>query len=270
MNEINAGAARGRRAAGGFTLVELLVVIAIIAMLMGLLLPAVQRVREAAARMQCGNNLKQIGIALHSYHDIEGSLPPTRLSDIHATWAVLILPYIEQDNLYRQWNLIAMYYDQTDTARLTQVPTYFCPSRRNPHTPPTASVAGDFNDDIWPFGQQTPGALGDYAVCTGTDNCDGADCAGARNGAFRVGWDQFNNYVGAVRFAEITDGLSNTYAFSERARGVTPAKTRRRVGAAIDPHSPSRAQKSRVWAVGIAASLPKNLGFSALPASSRQ
>jgi prepilin-type N-terminal cleavage/methylation domain-containing protein len=207
VNTVKAKGPRGRR---GFTLVELLVVIAIIAMLIGLLLPAVQRVREAAARMQCGNNLKQIGIALHMYNDTEKHLPTSRLSDIHATWAVLIMPYVEQDNLYKQWVLPAMYYDQSDVARLTPVPIYFCPSRRTKDTPPMASVAGDYNDDIWPFGPHVPGALGDYALSTGTDNCDGADCAGAINGVARTGWDQFNQPVGPVGFNEITDGLSNT------------------------------------------------------------
>lgn len=200
----------------GFTLVELLVVIAIIAVLVGLLLPAVQKAREAGCRVSCGNNLKQIGLALQMYHQDKKTLPTSRLSDLHATWAVLIMPYLEQDNLYKQWNLPLTYYDQSDVARMTPVPVYFCPSRRGPNGPPPFSIAGDQNDDFGPLGPHTPGALGDYAGCTGTDNCDGADCSGAVNGAFRVGFDQFSRLVGPVTFAEITDGLSNTIFVGEK------------------------------------------------------
>jgi hypothetical protein len=151
------------------------VVIAIIGLLIGLLMPAVQKAREAANRVSCANNLKQIGLAMHHYHLNFHRLPPRALlagpadanQSAGATWAVLIMPFLEQDNLYRQWDLSRRYYDQNDQARLTPVKSYFCPSRRS------ASGLGSISGDqaILSGGSldnNVSGALGDYAASLGT------------------------------------------------------------------------------------------------------
>jgi prepilin-type N-terminal cleavage/methylation domain-containing protein len=152
----------------GFTLIELLVVISIIGLLMGLTLPAVQKAREAGDRLRCANNLKQIGLALHHYELNEKHLPPTVSSFQGASWMVLIMPYLEQGPLYQRWDLSRTYYKQSDVARLTTVPIYFCPSRRMPNGSPAASISGDFpctdpREDL-----HLPGALADYAASLGT------------------------------------------------------------------------------------------------------
>src|SRR5271166_2267293 len=137
---------RSRPLRPGFTLIELLVVIAIIAVLIGLLLPAIQKVREAANRMSCQNNLKQIGLALHNYHGVNQVFPqaykplpspdptaPPGTGTCGASAFTLILPYIEQDNVYRQIDvtraaLSAPNMPPANPAYSTAIKTFLCPS----------------------------------------------------------------------------------------------------------------------------------------------
>ena len=140
----------------GFTLVELLVVIAIIGILIGMLLPAVQQVREAARRADCLNKLRQIGLATHMFHDTNNAFPPARLTappdgaddDCRngcASWFVRILPHVEQGNMYAQWDLALDYSQQPESATATPIPTFLCSTR---HTISNANAA----DTIVPVG----------------------------------------------------------------------------------------------------------------------
>jgi prepilin-type N-terminal cleavage/methylation domain-containing protein len=148
----------------GFTLIELLVVIAIIGMLIALLLPAVQKSREAARSAHCKNNLKQMGIAINNFHDQRRELPPSRNYDHYMSWAFLILPHLESVNLFKNWDPTLKYYYQTDTARQTAIPTYYCPARRSQ---PMNSIQND--DILSPFetSGHVPGTVSDYACSAG-------------------------------------------------------------------------------------------------------
>ena len=214
-----------------FTLVELLVVIAIIGVLVALLLPAVQAAREAARRMQCQNHLKQLGLGVHNFEDINKTLPHTRM-DNRYTWAVEIMPFIEQQTTFANWNLTKSYYTQTAAARLATIPIYFCPSRRSHKLGTSGSISvapNDVQDNT--TNAPVPGALADYAVCVGSTGrdywWDGPGSSGGDNtllktrGAFRMmnNWSTNTPQPSTVpgrRVAEITDGTSNTIWIGEK------------------------------------------------------
>jgi len=229
----------------GFTLIELLVVIAIIAILIGLLLPAVQKVREAANRMRCQNNLKQLGISVHSYHDANSFFPPVRIAggDGWGTWIVLILPYMEQGNVFDLWNLQLKYASQPAAVQQAQIKTLYCPSRRGPTTLSTSEpFAAADNGAVPPWNStgtenrfsaanNPPGSMTDYAACVGdfrgvANNLNGAWFSSNANGVIIVGrvpstpaqgsTTPIPSFIGDVKMTSISDGTSNTFLIGEK------------------------------------------------------
>ncbi|UUO07761.1 DUF1559 domain-containing protein [Blastopirellula sp. J2-11] len=189
----------------GFTLVELLVVIAIIGVLIALLLPAVQQAREAARRSQCMNNLKQMGLAVHNFHDTYGHLPPSRIKANYLGWSALLMPFMEQQNLFDQIDLKLPYKDQTTAVQQASIGGYICPSRHS---------AGDLTTEAQ-TDQADLGAAWDYA------NCDG-DGVGSTfrmitcTGMLIVADGDQNKYRSVTGMRDVTDGLSNTIMIGER------------------------------------------------------
>ncbi|QDT78224.1 Type II secretion system protein G precursor [Gimesia maris] len=215
----------------GFTLIELLVVIAIIAILIALLLPAVQQAREAARRSQCKNNLKQIGLALHMYHDTVNALPPGWIAQHPTTnqpywlgrpgwgWASRVLPYLEQQNV--QDNLIDFDLPMLDsfheTVRTTSIPVFICPSDPGdttfvlkPGPMPMPNYSAGFTDTRVPKSNYA-GVFGSVRMIDA--GCPTGACVG--NGSFVL--------QKAFRFRDFTDGLSTTLIVGERSSEYSTA-----------------------------------------------
>ena len=204
----------GRRSAG-FTLVELLVVIAIIAMLVTLLLPAVQSAREAARRSQCSNNIRQIGLALLNFESAYGKLPPSRYKNRHPSWFAIVLPFVEGQNEFDLWSLDKEYYHRDNTlARETIIPSFRCASKdSNPLT--TESISDGPSS--------TRGAVGDYAGNAGNNQRGGNQFWRPGANGTIITADLFDDqgnpstqWDSDITFKRITDGLSKTFFAGEK------------------------------------------------------
>jgi prepilin-type N-terminal cleavage/methylation domain-containing protein/prepilin-type processing-associated H-X9-DG protein len=206
----------------GFTLVELLVVIAIIALLIGLLIPAVQKIREAANRMSCQNNLKQLGLALHNYHGVEDCFPPGMLSaelnvsEADYTGFTLLLPHLEQDNLRRLYNLAERWHDRSNFQAVgTEIKLFFCPSNRTRGSIDLAPHAAEWSVVLPPRA-----ASCDYAFCRGANGTlfrDWERIPLAVRGVFNIRLPGLPR--SGVRLADMRDGTSSTIAIGDAAGG---------------------------------------------------
>jgi prepilin-type N-terminal cleavage/methylation domain-containing protein/prepilin-type processing-associated H-X9-DG protein len=234
-----------------FTLIELLVVIAIIAILIGLLLPAVQKVREASARTKCLNNLKQLGLAMHNYEGTNGKLPPlypgtapgSTTFDYKYTWSVFaqLNPYLEQTNIYNAMDLKQPMYDASNNitaanqfAVVQIIPIFLCPSDRGV---PVSSAYGV--TDMGPT---------NYVACHGSGNSNGGYGSPINaDGVFPA--------VKGVRITDIIDGTSGTAAMSESILGD---------GAEISPTQPGDAQVAYKY-LGFSGTLPSPSACAGAP-----
>ena len=239
-----AGTSRGR--SNGFTLVELLVVIAIIGILIGLLMPAVQQVREAARRTECLNNLRQIGLSTSMYHGTYRAFPPARYEPAmiptlntacggeEPSWFVRIMPFLEENNFYQEWELSLPYTSHPAETTYRPVPTFLCPSRRSVDN----AVVEDANVDgtsTLPCGcggvssvLVVGGASGDYggnhgdpspgSVGWATDYWRGGNGTGviiSSRGICDKPFGPPKTWIDRIRMKDVTDGSSNTILAGE-------------------------------------------------------
>lgn len=199
-----------------FTLIELLVVIAIIAILIGLLLPAVQKVREAASRMKCQNNLKQIVLSCHNYENAQNGLPILYPSSNQLGWMTQILPYIEQGNLSNIYNFNYPWFDSVNaTAILQRIPIFECPSS------PVAHTYTGFDSG---FSSQGGGGTADTTFTTAVTDYFAFSGAGGDYATYYPSTNDKSGPFGSQsatppasrQLIQVTDGTSNTFMVGEQ------------------------------------------------------